>query len=186
MADVAHAAYRSSTCPRAWNPAWRPPAPSTRSASPSPTGWWPCWPRSSPDTGQVDLQRIVYGHDCGTILNPAIVEGQIEGGVAQGIGTALYEAVPYDADGQPRVALMLDYPLPLAPDMPPIEQLHTETPTPLALNGAKGVGESGTIATPAAIVNAVQAALGAGVPTIHSVPIRPEWILDALDALETH
>ncbi|MEW6475069.1 MAG: xanthine dehydrogenase family protein molybdopterin-binding subunit [Actinomycetota bacterium] len=136
------------------------------------------------ETGRVHLHRVVFGHDCGTVLNPAIVEGQIEGGVAQGIGAALYEAIPYDESGQPKVALLLDYPLPLAPDVPVIEQLHTETPSPLSLNGAKGVGESGTIPTPAAVANAVAAALGADAPPLTSVPVRPEWILEALEDLD--
>jgi carbon-monoxide dehydrogenase large subunit len=136
------------------------------------------------DTGRVHLHRILFGHDCGTVLNPAIVEGQIDGGVAQGIGTALYESIPYDESGQPKVALMLDYPVPLAPDVPTIEQLHTESPSPLSLNGAKGVGESGTIPTPAAVANAVAAALGPDAPPITAVPIRPEWILDVLEGLD--
>jgi carbon-monoxide dehydrogenase large subunit len=185
LGDVAVAAYRTLNLPEGMEPGLEATGAYDPVSVAFSYGVVAVQAEVSPDTGKVDLQRIVYGHDCGTVLNPAIVEGQIEGGVAQGIGAALYESVPYDADGQPRIALMLDYPVPLAPDVPPIEQLHIESPTPLALNGAKGVGESGTIATPGAIVNAVQAALGAGFPIIRSVPIRPEWILDALDAQET-
>jgi carbon-monoxide dehydrogenase large subunit len=137
----------------------------------------------SPDTGQVDIHRIVFGHDSGPLLNPAIVRGQVEGGVVQAIGATLYEEVPYDRDGQPQISLMLDYPVPLAVDVPPITQVHLCTPTPFSANGAKGVGESGVIATPAAIVNAVQAALGDGAPPLRTLPIRPEAILDVLDAM---
>jgi carbon-monoxide dehydrogenase large subunit len=185
MGDVARAAYLSNNLPDGMEPGLEVTGAFDPMMVAFSYGTVAVLAEVCPGTGRVDLHRIVFGHDCGTVLNPAIVEGQIEGGVAQGIGTALYEAIPYDSDGQPLVALMLDYPVPLAPDMPPLEQIHTETPSPLSLNGAKGVGESGAIPTPGAIVNAVQAALGTGVPPICAIPIRPEWILDALDNLET-
>lgn len=127
-------------------------------------------------TGIVSLERVVFGHDCGTQINPALIEGQVIGGIAQGIGCALYEELRFDADGQPLVLSMFDYPLPLAADLPPIELLHFETPTPYSATGAKGVGESGVIALPAAIVSAVQAALGDW--TIENrLPLTPDRIL---------
>ncbi len=134
------------------------------------------------DTGEVEILRMVLGHDCGPQLNPAIVEGQVVGGIAQGIGTALYESLDYGPAGEPLVTTLADYGVPSALMLPDgIELLHTETPTPFAENGVKGVGESGVIAVPAAVVNAVQDALGPGAPPIVAQPVRPEWILEALE-----
>lgn len=132
------------------------------------------------DTGIVSVRRVVFGHDCGKQLNPAIVQGQILGGVAQGIGAALYEAIEYDSDGQPLVRTLADYLLPTATEVPDVEFVHTETPPPVSVNGAKGAGESGIIAMPAAIVNAIQNALGPDAPPITTTPVWPETILDAL------
>ncbi len=131
-------------------------------------------------TGQVKVRRMLVGHDCGNQLNPAIVEGQLIGGVIQGLGTALLESLPYDEHGQPLATSLRDYPLPLAADLPDIEVFHTTTPTPFSLNGAKGVGESGVIASPAAIVNAIQDALPPGAGEITAIPVRPELILEHL------
>ncbi len=131
-------------------------------------------------TGQVSVRRLIVGHDCGNQLNPAIVENQVIGGSVQGLSTALLEGLTYDDKGQPQVNALRDYPLPLATDVPEFDLFHTVTPTPFSLNGAKGVGESGTIAAPAAIVNAIQDALPAGAPEITAIPVRPERILDAL------
>lgn len=131
-------------------------------------------------TGQVAVRRLIVGHDCGNQLNPALVENQVIGGVMQGLGTALLEELPYDEHGQPHARSLKDYPLPLATDLGEFDLFHTVTPTPFSLNGAKGVGESGAIAAPAAIVNAIQDALPAGAPEITAIPVRPERILDAL------
>jgi carbon-monoxide dehydrogenase large subunit len=131
-------------------------------------------------TGQVTVRRMIVGHDCGNQLNPAIVEGQIVGGLVQGLGTALLEELPYDEHGHPRAISLRDYPLPLSTDIPEFDLFHTVTPTPFSLNGAKGVGEGGVIASPAAIVNAIQDALPVGAAEITTIPVRPERILDAL------
>jgi carbon-monoxide dehydrogenase large subunit len=133
-------------------------------------------------TGQVTVRRLIVGHDCGNQLNPAIVENQVIGGTVQGMSTALLEDLRYDATGQPLSTSLRDYPLPLATDIGEFDLFHTVTPTPFSLNGAKGVGESGTIAAPAAIVNAIQDALPSGAPEITAIPVRPERILDALSA----
>jgi carbon-monoxide dehydrogenase large subunit len=143
-------------------------------------------------TGAVDVQRLVFGHDCGTQLNPANIAAQIVGGVAQGIGAALYEQLPYLDDGRPVVESIFDYSPPLAANVPPVELLHLETPSPFSLNGAKGVGESGVIPMTAVLANAIRDALGhgpgrdAGGPITDSVPITAERLLTALDdRLET-
>lgn len=134
-----------------------------------------------PETGQVKLLRLVLGHDCGPQLNPRIVEGQIRGGIVQAIGATLYEDLPFAPDGQPLVTNMRQYLVPTAADVPPIDLLHLETPSPFALNGVKGVGESGIIPIPAAITNAVQHALPPTAPLLTRLPLRPETLLTALD-----
>jgi aerobic carbon-monoxide dehydrogenase large subunit len=137
-----------------------------------------------PGTGQVTVQRLIFGHDCGTQLNPRIVEQQVIGGALQGQGAALTEQLVYDADGRPRSTAFADYLVPLATEIPELDLFHTETPTPFTVNGAKGVGESGVIAAPAAIVNAIQDALGPGAEQITAIPVLPERVLAALSATE--
>lgn len=130
------------------------------------------------ETGLVDIQQIVFGHDCGRQINPVLVEGQVMGGIVQGIGAALYEELDHDASGQPLTRCMRDYPLPFAADVPPIALVHLETPSPFFPNGAKGVGESGAIPIPAAIANAIRDALGDGATeVVNRLPIRPEDLL---------
>jgi aerobic carbon-monoxide dehydrogenase large subunit len=110
------------------------------------------------ETGQLRILRYVVANDCGTVINPMIVEGQIRGGVSQGIGGALLEHLSYDADGQCPTSFM-DYLLPLATDLPDIEIHLSETPAPHVLGGMKGVGEMGAIAPMAVVGNAVADAL---------------------------
>lgn len=135
-----------------------------------------------PETGQIQLRRMVYGHDCGPQINPRIVEGQIRGGAVQGIGATLYEELPYAADGRPLVTNLRQYLVPTAADVPSIEMLHLETPSPFSLTGVKGVGEGGVIPIPAAIANAVQCALPIDASPITTLPLRPDAILLALDS----
>jgi len=136
------------------------------------------------DTGAVSVQRLVYGHDCGPQLNPAIVTGQIQGSTAQGIGAALYEQLPYTDDGQPVVQSMWDYFPPLPANVPPVELVHLETPSPFSLNGAKGAGESGTIPVPAALANAIRDALGeAHTHIVDTIPITADRLLAVIDAM---
>jgi aerobic carbon-monoxide dehydrogenase large subunit len=111
------------------------------------------------DTGRVSLERLVVVDDCGTAVNPLIVEGQVAGGLAQGIGEALYERVVFDDDGQLLTASLLDYAVPTAPMVPDYELDLTVTPSPNNPLGAKGIGESGCVSAPPAIVNAVLDAL---------------------------
>ena len=96
-----------------------------------------------PETAMVEIKRYVVVHDCGTMINPMVVEGQVQGGVAHGIGNAFYEQLVFDEKGQLLNASFMDYLLPTAPDVPPMETAHRETPSPLNPLGIKGVGEAG-------------------------------------------
>jgi carbon-monoxide dehydrogenase large subunit len=115
--------------------------------------------RIDPDTGRVAVERLHVVHDCGTVVNPLLVEGQVHGGIAQGYGEALFEQVIYGADGALATGSLMHYALPRATDMPPIDLAEMCTPSPLNPLGAKGVGESGTIIGTAPIMNAVVDAL---------------------------
>ncbi|HKQ66807.1 MAG TPA: xanthine dehydrogenase family protein molybdopterin-binding subunit [Methylomirabilota bacterium] len=130
-----------------------------------------------PATGRVALKRYALVEDCGRVINPVIVEGQIHGAVAQGIGEALLESVVYDGDGQLLTATLMDYALPRADDLPSFEVSHLETPSPLTPGGVKGMGEGGTIGAPATIANAVADAVRHLGVQITTLPIRPESLL---------
>jgi carbon-monoxide dehydrogenase large subunit len=125
------------------------------------------------ETGAVRLLRYVVAEDCGRLLNPMIVDGQIHGAVAQGIGGALLEHVVYDRDGQPLAATLLDYLIPTAADVPPVEIAHLEHPAAGRPGGFKGMGEGGTIGSPAALANAVSDAVGAEAVQL---PLTPERV----------
>lgn len=127
------------------------------------------------ETGVPTLLRYVVAHDCGTVINPAIVEGQILGGTVQGLGGALLEELVYDDEGQLRTGSMMDYLTPTVGEVPDIEILHQVTRSPLNPLGVKGAGEAGTIAPPAAISNAVSDALGV---EIHALPISPARVCE--------
>jgi aerobic carbon-monoxide dehydrogenase large subunit len=133
------------------------------------------------ETGEVRIVRYVVAEDCGTILNPMVVDGQIQGGVAQGIGSALYEEVVYDENGQLLTGTLMDYLPPTAADVPRIEIVHFETPSPHTEGGMKGVGEGGAIAPPAAIANAVADALGEFSPRVNRIPLTPERVLALIE-----
>lgn len=134
------------------------------------------------DTGAVSVRRLVFGHDCGVQLNPANVAGQIIGGAAQGLGAALYEQLPYTADGQPVVESLWDYFPPLPANMPAVELVHLQTPSPFSLNGAKGCGESGAIPLPAVLANAIRDALDSeSSEVVDTIPITAERLLAVLD-----
>jgi carbon-monoxide dehydrogenase large subunit len=135
-----------------------------------------------PGTGHVEVLDYVVCHDCGTMVNPMIVEGQVVGGVAQGLGTALYEEVPYDENGQPLASTFLDYMIPGATEVPDVRVLHMETPSPHTRFGIKGMGEGGAIAPPAAIVNAINDALKPLGAEIGQTPATPDRILQAIVA----
>jgi carbon-monoxide dehydrogenase large subunit len=130
------------------------------------------------ETGGVAIQRYVVVEDCGTLINPAIAEGQTHGATAQGIGGTLFEEIVYDADAQVLTGSFADYLLPTASDLPDFEVSHLEIPAPDSPFGAKGVGEGGTLAPPGAIANAVADALGV---ELNELPLTPErvWVAAA-------
>jgi len=133
-----------------------------------------------PETGVVKLQRYVAVDDCGRVINPLLVDGQIHGGLAQGIAQALYEEAVYDENGQLISGSLMDYAVPKADDLPNFELARTETPSPVNALGVKGIGEAGTIASSAAIVNAVVDALAPlGVRHL-DMPLKPERVWQAI------
>jgi carbon-monoxide dehydrogenase large subunit len=130
------------------------------------------------ETGAVKILRFTVMHDCGTVINPMVVEGQVVGGVAHGIGNALFERLFHDAGGQPQTVNFADYLLPGSTDMPPIHILHSQTPSPLNPLGMKGAGEGGTIPAIAAIIAAVESALAPFGIKINEAPISPARIAE--------
>jgi len=135
-----------------------------------------------PETGFVEILDFAVAEDCGTMVNPMIVEGQIRGGVVQGIGTALYEEIPYDEAGQPLAGTLADYLLPGAAEMPAIKIGHLHTPSPHTEYGMKGMGEGGAVAPPAAIANAIRDALAGIGAEVNETPITPRRVLTAIKA----
>ena len=132
------------------------------------------------ETGRVTLERLFYVDDAGTVVNPRLVDGQIVGGIAQGVGEALLERIVYDPDGQLLTGSLMDYALPRADDMPAVRLDRLCTPSPFNTLGAKGVGEAGTIGAPPAIANAVLDALAPlGVENIE-LPMTPERLWRAI------
>jgi carbon-monoxide dehydrogenase large subunit len=134
-----------------------------------------------PRTGQTRLLRYLVVEDCGVVINPQIVDGQVRGGVAQGIAGALYEEIGYDADGQPTAGSLIDYLVPTAAEIPEIDIEHLETPCAFTETGAKGMGEGGTIGASAAVLNAVNDALRDTGVELDAVPITLEHVLRALE-----
>jgi aerobic carbon-monoxide dehydrogenase large subunit len=126
-----------------------------------------------PDTGMVRLLRYVVVHDCGRVINPMMLDGQVLGGVVNGIGATLTEWMRYAEDGQPLTVNYADYLLPSVDSVPPIEIHHMESPTPLNPLGVKGAAESGTIGAPAAIVSAIEDALAPLGVVIRDLPVTP-------------
>jgi len=132
------------------------------------------------ETGEVAIVRYVVGHDCGNVINPLIVEGQILGGVAHGLSNALYEEAMYDDQGQNLASSFLDYPLPSAREMPRVEMFHLTTPSPINPLGVKGAGEAGTLPVPAAVANAVEDALRPFGARVNRLPLNPARISDLI------
>ncbi|MDR7548628.1 MAG: xanthine dehydrogenase family protein molybdopterin-binding subunit [Armatimonadota bacterium] len=133
------------------------------------------------ETGRVVFHDYAVMHDSGTLLNPMIVEGQLHGGVAQGIGAALFEDLKYDEVGQPLTRTFMDYLIPTAAEIPRFRIDHDVTPSPIIPGGMKGVGEAGIIGPPAAVVNAVEDALEPFGVKFTETPLSPERVLEAID-----
>jgi len=134
-----------------------------------------------PDSGAVKLLRYVVAHDCGTVINPMIVEGQIHGGVAQGVGGALFEEMAYDEDGQLLSGTLMDYVVPRADDLPWIDCVHLEYPSPRNPLSAKGLGEGGAISPPAAIANAIDDALAPLGVRLTATPALPARVRELIE-----
>ena len=138
-----------------------------------------------PDLGKPEIRRYVVGHDCGTVINPKIVRGMTMGGIAHGIGAALYEEFAYDPHGQMIAASLMDYLLPSAHEIPEVDIVEHETPSPHTVFGQKGSGESGYLGAPAAVASGVNDALRPLGITVNSLPMRAARLGDLIaEALE--
>jgi aerobic carbon-monoxide dehydrogenase large subunit len=149
-----------------------------------PFGAHACVVEVDADTGNVAVLRYVAVDDVGNVINPMIVDGMVHGGIAQGVGQALWEGAVYEPDsGQLLTGSMMDYAIPKADMLPLYETARTETPTPVNPLGVKGAGETGTIAATPAVVNAVVDALsGLGVDHIEAMPLTPERVWKTIQA----
>ena len=135
-----------------------------------------CIVEVDPDTGALEILRYVVVHDCGRVLNPMILEGQIHGGVAQGLGGAFWEKLAYDPQGQPLATTFMDYLLPTAAEVPSLEVEHEETPSPSNPLGVKGAGEAGVIPVPAVMAQAIEDALAPFGVHITEMPLSPDRV----------
>ena len=127
------------------------------------------------------MLRHAAVHDCGPLINPVIVEGQMHGGVAQGIAGALYERLAYDEQGQLTNASFMDFLMPYATEIPMVETDHLETPSPLNPLGIKGMGEGGAIPGPAVIANAVEDALAEHGAVVRRTPLTPPYVRSLIE-----
>jgi carbon-monoxide dehydrogenase large subunit len=135
-------------------------------------------------TGHVKLLSYLVAHDCGKVINPIIVEGQVHGGVAQGVGGALYEEMVYDDQGQLLTGSLMDYLVPTAMELPPIDTVHLEYPSPRNPLGIKGLGEGGAISPPAAIANAIEDALAPFGVKVTQTPLSPARVLELIQGAQ--
>jgi carbon-monoxide dehydrogenase large subunit len=135
-----------------------------------------------PQTYEVRIDRFTVAEDCGKLVNPMIVDGQVHGGVAQGIGAALYEEVVYDGEGQIMTASLVDYLVPSACEIPSMQVVHLDSASPTTLGGFRGMGEGGTIGAPAAIANAIADALSPLGIAIDELPVTPERLFRLVEA----
>ena len=141
-----------------------------------PFGTHVCVVEVEPETGNVEIKKYVAVDDCGKVINPLLVDGQVQGGIAQGLGQALYEGVVYDENGQLLTGSLMDYAVPRAANLPRLQLARTETPTPVNPLGVKGIGEAGTIGSTPAVVNAVVDALAPFGVTHIDMPLTPQKI----------
>jgi carbon-monoxide dehydrogenase large subunit len=137
-----------------------------------------------PETFEIKVGRFAVAEDCGRLVNPLIVDGQVHGGVAQGIGAALYEEVVYDDQGQINTASLVDYLVPTACEVPPMQVVHLESESPTTLGGFRGMGEGGTIGSMAAVANAVSDALSPLGIEINELPVTPERLFRLIEAVQ--
>lgn len=147
-----------------------------------PFGTHVCVVEVDEETGQVDVRDYVAVDDCGVQINPMIVEGQVHGGIVQGLAQALFEEAVFDADGNPQAASLAEYLVPAAPDVPPMRLGHSVTPSPTNSLGVKGVGEAGTIGAASTVINAVVDALSHLGVTEMRMPASPLHVWEAIQA----
>jgi carbon-monoxide dehydrogenase large subunit len=133
-----------------------------------------------PGTGAIRLRRYLVVEDCGVVINPLIVDGQVRGGVTQGVAAALLERISYDDEGQPVSTTLMDYLPPTAAEMCPVDIVHLQTPSRFSHTGAKGMGEGGMIGAPAAVLNAVNDAMSGLTAGFDHIPVLPEDVSAAL------
>jgi carbon-monoxide dehydrogenase large subunit len=148
-----------------------------------PSGAYGCVVSVDRATGAVSIEKMVLVDDCGTVINPLLAEGQVHGGVAQGIAQALFEEIVYQPDGQPATTTLMDYLVPSAADLPSYQTARITTPCPNNPLGAKGIGESGAVGAPAAVVNAVIDALAPFGVRHLDMPLSPERVWRAMRPL---
>ena len=138
-----------------------------------------------PETMKLEILKFVVVHDCGEVINPLIVDGQVHGGVAQGIGNAWYEKLVYDEGGQLLNASFMDYLLPTSLDVPRIDLAHTVTPSPLNPLGIKGVGEAGAIPVGPLFCQALEDALGIPGLELLEIPLSPSKLWEMVERQKT-
>ncbi|KRB62621.1 carbon monoxide dehydrogenase [Rhizobium sp. Root708] len=168
--QVALASYTAHNLPAGMEPGLKETAFYDPSNFTFPAGCYICEVEVDPETGKTDIIQFVAADDFGNIINPMIVEGQVHGGIAQGIGQALLEAVHYDENGQLLTASFMDYAMPRADDLPSFNVSHQTTPSPSNPLGIKGCGEAGAIGSPPALINAITDAIGNNMLTMPATP----------------
>jgi len=182
--QIAREAHRTGRLPKKIEPGLAAESQFEPSNFTFPFGTHICVVEVEPQSGRVELKRYVAVDDCGKVINPLLVDGQIQGGIVQGLGQALYEEVVYDEHGQLLTGSLMDYALPRAADLPRLNLTRTETPTPVNPLGIKGIGEAGTIGATPAVANAVVDALAPFGVTHIDMPLTPQKIWRALKEKE--
>jgi len=182
--QIAQEAHRTGRLPKKMEPGLAAESQFEPSNFTFPFGTHICVVEVEPQSGRVELKRYVAVDDCGKVINPLLVDGQIQGGIVQGLGQALYEEVVYDEHGQLLTGSLMDYALPRAADLPRLNLTRTETPTPVNPLGIKGIGEAGTIGATPAVANAVVDALAPFGVTHIDMPLTPQKIWRALKEKE--
>jgi len=174
--QIAQEAYRAKNLPKKMEPRLSAESMFEPSNFTFPFGTHICVVEVEPQTGKIGIKKYVAVDDCGKVINPLLVDGQIQGGIVQGLGQALYEEVVYDENGQLLTGSLMNYALPRAADLPRLNLTRTETPTPVNPLGIKGIGEAGTIGSTPAVVNAVVDALAPFGVTHIDMPLTPQKI----------
>jgi len=182
LGDLSRAALKSKTLAREGSPGLQACGYFAPESVTFAFGAQACAAEVDVETGAVRLLRYLAAHDCGRAINPMVVEGQLHGGIAQGIGTALYEEQQYDANGQPNASTLADYLIPGPTEIPAIRIFHLESPSPYTELGIKGMGEGGAIAPPAVVFNAVNDALQHLGVEVTETPLTPRRLLAAIAA----